>query len=308
MVDSQLYSVSASVIICTRNRANSLKRVLTSLTQLKSDGIAWELLVVDNGSSDQTLQVVNEFAARLPIRAISEPEPGLSNARNAALQQAQGQYLIFTDDDVELDEMWLSAYIKGFTDYPHAAIFGGKAIPVFEAPKAEWMERSADCLTDLLAIRDFGPLPLRLNDKIVPYGLNYAIRAQEHKLEIYDPNLGVAPGRRTGGEETSVIRNLIKRGYEGVWLPSPVVYHLIPRERQTVSYVRSYYVALGAYMADVFLPDGSRTLHGYPVWRARKWLVESLKYRLLRLIRRKGWVEALVESSINFGFLSRVGK
>src|ERR1041385_9504474 len=104
--------VSASVILCTHNRAGSLKRALASLSELEVPaGLEWELVVVDNNSTDDTRAVVELAAgqARLPCRYLLEPRPGKSFALNAGIAQALGKVLVFTDDDVTFDRGWLGA-------------------------------------------------------------------------------------------------------------------------------------------------------------------------------------------------------
>src|SRR5579864_5913338 len=118
-----------SVIICTRDRAAQLASVLATACALKvPEGLSWELCVVDNGSSDSTPQVVREFSETLPIRYIREDVPGLSNARNRGVDEARGRYICWTDDDVEIDPEWLSAYAEAFRRHPDAAVFGGRIL------------------------------------------------------------------------------------------------------------------------------------------------------------------------------------
>src|SRR5688500_3500637 len=96
--------MQVTVIICTRNRADQLRRTLESAAAVDTpEHVSWELLVVDNGSTDHTPEVVESFSGRLPIRRVSEPEAGLSNARNRGVAEAKGDYICWTDDDVLID-------------------------------------------------------------------------------------------------------------------------------------------------------------------------------------------------------------
>ncbi len=100
-----------SVVICTWNRADELRTTLDSLTQLViPPGCTWELIVVNNGCTDETNAVIAEFEARLPIRSLFEGELGLSRARNRRAAAAQGDLILFTDDDVTVEAGWLEAY------------------------------------------------------------------------------------------------------------------------------------------------------------------------------------------------------
>ena len=190
----------ATVILCTRNRAASLARTLESAAAMPPAAEPWELLVVDNGSTDDTPAVIASFAGRLPVRRVFQPLAGLSNARNAGVAEARGDYLLWTDDDVLIDAGWLAAYLAAFDRWPDAALFGGWTAPSFEPPVANWLIDNQRLLGDLLAVRQFGDRPVPLTDAVVPFGLNYAVRSAEQRRHPYDPDLGVAPGRRTGGE------------------------------------------------------------------------------------------------------------
>lgn len=238
----------ASVVICTRNRAASLARALDTLTEARHPaGQAWEVLVIDNGSSDTTRQVVESYADRLPIRWIFEPKAGLSNARNRAVAEALGEYLIWTDDDVKIHADWLAAYLDAFTTFPQCAVFGGKVTPVLEGPTPDWFAKNSGQLEFIMASRDFGlePVPLCAETFVLPFGANFAIRSAEQRRHAYDPELGVGPGRNRSGEETEVIRAILAEGGSGVWIPHAEVEHIIPPSRQTRAYVISYNHAIG---------------------------------------------------------------
>ena len=252
-------SPQISVVICTRNRAAQLARTLSTACALEGAGaLSWELCVVDNGSSDDTRTVVESFKPRLPIRYLSEPVAGLSNARNRGVIEARGRYICWTDDDVELDAGWLAAYASAFERRPEAAVFGGRITPSLESPTPKWFAALSPRwpLTTVLAARDLGDAetPLSLEDGRIPWGANFAIRAAEQKRFLYDPKLGVSPNQRRLGEEAEVIARVFKTGATGWWLPDAKVTHIIPPHRQSRRYVREYFVANGetlAYLEDV---------------------------------------------------------
>lgn len=294
----------ATVILCTRNRAASLARTLESAAGMAPVTEAWEMLVVDNGSTDETAAVIASFAGRLPVRRVVQPLAGLSNARNAGLAEARGDYMLWTDDDVLIDAGWLAAYIAAFARWPDAALFGGWTEPLFEPPGPDWLTHNQPLLADLLAIRQFGDSPVPLTDAIVPFGLNYAIRSAEQRRHPYDVDLGVAPGRRTGGEETAVITAIRQEGGGGWWLPDARILHLIPPERQTRDYVRAYYTARGLSMARWNVADPSPTLFGLPRWRLRRLVGAALRYHALSWRRDARWLPALIEASIQRGWIA----
>ncbi|GLS79867.1 glycosyltransferase [Paracoccus marinus] len=280
-----------TVIMCTRNRAEQLRRVLESAAAMQvPPGTTWEFLLVDNGSTDHTAEVVQSFDGRLPIRRIVEPTPGLSNARNAGVAAARGDYILWTDDDVVIDPGWLAAYADAFSAYPDAVVFGGVIEPVYEEEPPAWFRENEDLLATIVAKRDLGP-ERRLMENVpgtIPYGANYALRAAEQKRHRYDPALGVSPTHKRLGEETMVIDAIRKEGGAAVWVPAARVRHLIPAKRLTMDYVRVYSESAGetwAYLsetsgADVMgppVPRGGRRFLGAPVWTIRKMVQGQLK-------------------------------
>ncbi|GGZ26144.1 glycosyltransferase [Asticcacaulis endophyticus] len=277
-----------SVIMCTRNRAEQLRRVLeTAAAMTVPDGLEWEIVLIDNGSSDHTPDVVQSFSDRIPIRYVLEPKAGLSNARNRGVAEALGEYICWTDDDVLIDPNWLAAYAQAFAQNPQASVFGGVIEPVPETELPAWWHEHADGLLNVLAARDFGPdvRPLSLEGHILPYGANYALRGEAQRKYLYDPGLGVGPHHKRLGEETAVIRAIMRES-SGVWVPGARVRHMIPAARLTYDYVGVYYRSVGetwAYLAhhgrDNFIdpaPVTGARIGNVPVWvlkrRLRHWL------------------------------------
>lgn len=298
-------TVLASVIICTRNRADSLARTLDSVRAAAADVTdAWELLIVDNGSTDHTQAVVARFQADLPLRSVSEPDAGLSHARNAGLAAAQGQYIIWTDDDVLVDDNWLKAYFSAFRSNPDDAIFGGASTPRYlGAPRRWFAERERD-LASLLAIRN-SPEWDAIDAARVPFGLNYAFRAPEQRLNLYDPALGVAPGRRRGGEETAAIRSALAAGSTGRWVWDAKVYHLIGPERQTLRYVFEYYLSNGYEWPIVPLGEAGLRIRGIPLQLVKIALRHGSSCLAKAALGHSSWVASFVGFARSLGTISR---
>ena len=147
----------ATVVICTWNRSTLLERALASLADQRiPQSTSWELLIVNNNCTDDTDSVVSSFATRLPIRCLHEKSPGLSNARNRALAEARGDYILWTDDDVKVSPEWLSSYLSAFRDFPDCGVFGGPILPDFEGVPPNWLRSGWQKVQDAYAIRDFG--------------------------------------------------------------------------------------------------------------------------------------------------------
>lgn len=243
-----------TMIICTRNRAVQLGNVLDSVVRLRIPAdLRWEFLVVDNGSTDATPEVVKSYQDRLPLRLVREERAGLSNARNKGVAEAAGRYICWTDDDVLLDSEWLAAYWAAFQRHPEAAIFGGRIIPVLEKPTPDWFAKLSRewPIMILLAERDFGEEPCRLDFPrgLIPFGANFAIRTREQREVTYQPGLGVSPNHRRIGEEAEVIFQLLSAGAIGWWVPAAKVSHMISIQRQTWDYIYDFSAAYGETLA-----------------------------------------------------------
>lgn len=238
-----------SVVICTRDRADRLARLLESIGKmLIPDGCLWEIVLVDNGSTDNTAKVIEAASSILPIRTFFEGRAGLSNARNTGAKNAKGKYIIWTDDDVLVSKTWLASYTLAFEMYPDALIFGGEIIPILELPANEWFHKNLEFLPDLLAKRSFpdGAIIEASRPRDFPYGANFAVRSFEQRQVQYDTTLGVGAKIALLGEETDVLLKILRNfsGY-GVWVGNASVNHLIPTDRQTVNYIKKYYFSLG---------------------------------------------------------------
>ena len=166
-----------SVIVATRDRAALLKSTLEALCGQSSPGCPVEILVVDNGSIDETRDVVQTAAreSRIPVVYLTESRPGKSHALNTAVAHARGDLLAFTDDDVLPSPQWLAAYNQAFRE-TGADYAAGRILPLWEAPPPRWLTPAQH---GVLAVSDGGPRRLILEgvqDEIMPIGANMAVR------------------------------------------------------------------------------------------------------------------------------------
>ncbi|MDT0576997.1 glycosyltransferase family 2 protein [Croceicoccus sp. F390] len=290
-------TVEVSVVVCTRNRAESLARMLRSLAAMDVPAdLAWEVVIVDNGSTDDTPAVIEGFADRLPIRRVMEAEPGLSVARNTGAANARGHYICWTDDDVEVGQEWLVAYLDAFAAFPDAAYFAGRVVPVYEGERPSWITRNMDVLATLFAERDLGGTrrALRAETNEGPFGANCAVVRKWQRDHPYNVELGVSPRFRRLGEETAVFRAIRAAGGQGCWVPAASVRHHIPQSRQTKDYVLTYQKSVGetwAALTDLGIPNfmgpelyrTGRLIRGSPAWLWRKTAQSFGAFQLARL-------------------------
>jgi glucosyl-dolichyl phosphate glucuronosyltransferase len=294
-----------TVAICTWNRASLLAQTLTGMTALRvPERTSWELLVVDNNSTDDTAATIATFEGRLPIRRLVEPQQGLSNARNLAMIEASGEYLLWTDDDVLVEPCWLEAYVAAFRRRPSAGFFGGVIRPWFPNDPPEWLRRGFGHVATAYASLDHGPEEVPLSSGRFPFGANMAFRINEQRAFPYNPSIGRRPGGPPGGggDETDVFRRMEARGIAGWWVPGAIVRHYIPPERQSIAYVREYFMGYGQYLAQTGQQSPAPRLFGRPRWMWRSALENEARYRFSRLFGPpEQWVLSLKNASVIWG-------
>jgi glycosyltransferase involved in cell wall biosynthesis len=292
-----------SVVVCTRDRAASLSRSLDSLARCAPpQSSEWELVVVDNGSRDDTPRTLDAFRDRLPLCVVREPRLGLSIARNRGATAASGDYLLWTDDDATVCRDWLRRYEAAFTAHPDAAFFGGPIHVRFEGTPPRWLEASLPLVrhafAGLEALGDGAILDARSPG--LPFGANWAVRRSELLTFGFDPEIGRHPARLFAGhEESDVLRRITRAGGRGVWLPDASVEHWIDPSRQSRAYLRRYYTGVGFVGTRRSLAEeGRATGLGKQLRLLRRIAWQDLVYAGARLLgRREAWVQALREGA-----------
>ncbi len=243
--------VKASIIVPTKNRANSLALTIRSLVAQDFPVQEYEALIVDNGSTDETHNVAENMIENYHnhrIRYIHESEPGLLSGRHRGSFEANGEILIFVDDDIEAESGWLSAIIDAFND-ESIHLVGGPSLPNFEVEPQDWIRKYWIKENGRVAC---GPLSISYigNEKIEVdpcciWGLNFAIRKNSFlDLGGFHPDCIPKNLQHFQGDgETGLTQKAKHENYTAVYTPDAIVYHNIPRERLTVKYFeeRFYY-------------------------------------------------------------------
>ncbi|HWA49872.1 MAG TPA: glycosyltransferase family 2 protein [Dongiaceae bacterium] len=297
-----------AVVICTFRRSDSLVRALASIAEAEPPlSAAWQVLVVDNGDCRDTRRVVEDFRSRLPIDLLIAPEAGLARARNAAAQQVDCDYFLWTDDDVTVGRNWLRAYETAFARNPQAAFFGGPILPHLEGTPPSWLVDSLPRVYSAFAgCKMTGDVTrFDLHSRELPFGANFAVRGKEQRSLRYDVSLGRQPGPwLLGGEEVDLLRRICATGGTGAWVSDAEVTHWIDPKRQSIAYLRSYYEGQGFALARAKLAAQPRgAMLPRPVWRDL--LRSELAYWIGWLTRRpKTQMRALKKASKLRGMLA----
>ena len=232
-----------SVAVPTHNRVAPLEESLRDLIRQNREGLPEvELLVILNNSPAETREVVQRCLAGFPgiARAVEEPTPGLSHARNRAIQEFQGDILIYTDDDVVRDPGWLRAMVRCFDD-PTVGCVGGRIIPRLACPLPHWFDRPY--YNGVIVKYDLGDEPLVLTEQdSMPYGANMAFRREVvEKVGAFRSDLDLLPGTRLCGGETEYLHRAAQSGFRVLYCPSAITYHPIGEERLSRAYVREWF-------------------------------------------------------------------
>lgn len=243
-----------TVIICTYNRAGNLPRCLEALTRQRGlEGHEWEVLIVDNNSSDDTPRVVEDLARTLPIRvrSVRETEQGLNYARNRGIRESDSTWFSYVDDDILVSENWLASLIQSF-EINDADAVGGRIHldPSIKLP--EWIRPDTDML-GFLGYQDFGDEPLRLDGHYrYPFGGNMAFnRRVVERIGYFDPKLGrKGAGRKRSelfkGAETDYFHRLAASGEPRIfYAPGAIVYHQVMPFQLRKQYFRTIHFNAG---------------------------------------------------------------
>ena len=231
-----------TVVLCTFNRCESLERALESVSLSRlPESIDWEVLVVDNNSSDQTPQVVERFCHEHParFRYLFEAKPGKSNALNTAIREARGDVLSFVDDDVIVEPTWLEKLTASLHDGRWAGA-GGRIIPQWTGPPPFWLPRRDRYALAPLAMFDLGPEGGALNEP--PFGTNMAFHKKVfEKYGGFRTDLGPRPGSEIRNEDTEFGQRLLNAGEQLAYEPLAVVHHSVPANRLRKQYFLTWW-------------------------------------------------------------------
>ncbi|MFZ3215818.1 MAG: glycosyltransferase family 2 protein [Candidatus Acidiferrales bacterium] len=288
-----------TVILCTFNRCERLEKALESVAHSTvPDPVEWEVLVVDNNSTDQTPAVVKGFCQRYPgrFRYLFEPHPGKSRALNAGVRDARGSVLAFTDDDVVVEPTWLQNLTMPLTQGECVGI-AGRILPEQGFSPPRWIPLAdRDALAPLAIFnpdREAGPL------NTSPYGANMAFqRSVFEKYGGFRTDLGPEPGSGNPqkSEDSEFGQRLLAAGEPLRYEPAAVVYHAVTPNRIQKKYFLAWWF------------DKSRAdIRAFGIPTDTKWFVARIPLYLFRRLAvwTLRWMVA-VEPSRRFSFKVRV--
>lgn len=220
--------IGISLVIPTRNRSQALGRALAGLRS-QNVGFPWELIVVDNGSTDDTARLLASFERVLPLKVLYEPRAGKSRALNLALEAVRGDLVVFTDDDVSVSLLFLSEMERAARWHPDAAVFCGPIVPEFPAGTPLWLQNhrfASPAFARFMPRRTEGVLP----PPAIPFGPNFAVRRGEIGDMRFRVDLGPSEEGNLLAEDIEFAGRFRDRSAKFIYLPNASVTHHIRPE------------------------------------------------------------------------------
>jgi glycosyltransferase involved in cell wall biosynthesis len=246
--------MKVSLIVCTRNRASRLSETLKTINRLICS-FQWELIIVDNGSIDDTSATIERFRTSFPgkVLIIDEPLPGLGRARNRGWMVSQGDIVAFTDDDCYPDEHFLDCVIQCFEEDPMLGFIGGRVllhdltdyrITIQENERREYLPPHSFIPAGLI------------------HGANFACRkAALEAVGGFDEIFGV--GALFLCEDVDILARISEAGWFGAYDPRPIIFHHHRRKTETEAFrlMKQYDRGRGAYYAKCLVNPSQRVLY-----------------------------------------------
>jgi glycosyltransferase involved in cell wall biosynthesis len=230
-----------TAVVCTHNRAAFLGKCVRSLLKQTLSRELYEILIVDNGSTDNTREVIAEFAGEPGVRSVFEPVLGLSRARNRGWQEARGEFVGYIDDDATADEKWLESALWSFKNAdPKPEWVGGPIDLEWETSAPEWIN---DELSVPLGKLYWGDQPCWLtSQQRLGGGNSFFKKAVFEEIGGFDETLGRKPGGLLSGEETELQERFRDRGKGLYYHPGVNIRHFVSAERcRPAWFYRRYY-------------------------------------------------------------------
>ncbi len=242
--------VDITLLVCTYNRAADLRELLESALAQETHGkFTYEIVVVDNNSSDSTREVAESFITQGHdnLRYFFEEKQGKSNALNTGLNSVRGAVYIIADDDLILPKNYLSTVFDGFHAHPDVSVIGGKVLPLWKGEAPAWLTPEH---WPAIAMCDYGEDELHTdkhNDLCLLAG---SFRLADVKaVGGYHQELGPSKGKIGATEDFDLFQRLYKAGRKGLYVPNLALYHKVEPERMTKAYHRRWHAGHGRFYA-----------------------------------------------------------
>ena len=262
-------TVKLSLVICTRNRASLLNDLLESIKKQDENSQNFEVIIIDNGSTDETSKIVRPYIRDIPnLNYVLEERVGLSHARNRGWREAKGEYVAYIDDESKLPPEWMQVALELATSLRPDA-FGGPIYPIYAKEKPEWFKDSYQTF-------DEGVNAGYLSDNQYLSGGNMIIRLELLQSSGgFVPHLGMSGKKIAYGEETYFLKRLRELNFIAVYYDKRLyVFHLVRREKMRLLYIAKSRLASGRALHRVW--GGSVNESRTNIYRKLFWILRQL--------------------------------
>jgi GT2 family glycosyltransferase len=232
--------IRITAAICTHNRAALLPAAIESLLAQSLPPTDYEILVIDNASTDDTPQIIQRYLkvpGSVTLRSAVQPVLGLSHARNLGVEMAAGEIIAFMDDDAVATPGWLEVLLNAYAAFPTTWAAGGKVLLQWQAARPEWL---TDDLLPGLSMFDLGDDTRVLGPREFLWGTNCSFRCRAFiEIGMFRTDLGRRGSRLLGQEDMELQQRIYRLGKQIIYVPNALVYHQVERSRLR----RRYFVA-----------------------------------------------------------------
>ena len=292
--------LQASVVICTYNRAHLLSLCIESINALSFAKPGYEVLIIDNNSTDTTPAVCKDAAAKFPdltLRYIHEPSQGVAYSRTRGAKESKGTIVAYIDDDCLADPNWLNEIVNFYDSHADCMSSGGRIIPEYRVPVADWFGKY---FWGLVGNYDLGRSVFQMKGVRYPSGANMHFRKTAFdKYGYFDGDLGRSGKSLMAGEEKAMYLKLIHANEKVFYLPQVIVYHHVEANKFDKNYVKRHSMGIGAserlMNRNSFIKLSAKFLEylaklGYAIGYGLLYLLQGKPSKMSMLIKFRWWV------------------
>lgn len=240
------YPFKISAVICSYNRARFIIDAVESIFKQDYDKSKYELIVVDNNSTDNTLELLAQYKSKHPdyhFRFVTEKNQGVAYTRNRCAQEAVGEIIAYLDDDSKAQPGWLQRIENFFDQHPEVYSIGGKITPYFLTTIPDWYSKY---FFGLVGRFDQGPEAKQLEGQRYPCGANMAFRKKVfEEIGYFNTALGRSGNGLLANEEKDIYMRILKYGKQVYYLPEVEVLHAVETNKFDKDYVRRHSMGIG---------------------------------------------------------------
>ncbi len=238
-----------TVVVSTYNRCDLLDGALQALLNQDAPRLEYEVIFVDNNSTDGTAAKIQSYAARNPrLKYIFEPRQGVAYGRNAGIQAARSDLFAFCDDDVYVAPDWLQRMYNALSRFPDADYIGGKICPVWKATPPQWLK--PDMAPLALQDRGLEPFAVSFDNPVCLVSACLGVRRSAfERAGLFDPATQRVKDGVGSTEDYEWERKVWQAGGHGVYVPDVICYCEVPQQRMKKSYHRRWHLGHGRFNA-----------------------------------------------------------